>query len=284
MRVLVTGSSGRIGTAVAKLVSQQANCIGVDIVPGPFTTHLANITDPQQMKQVFSGVEAVIHCAAFLTPHVGNVEDSQFRHVNVHGTKILLDLALRHSVKRFVLTSTTSVYGCTTRQKESAVWVTEQLEPNPEDIYDLTKLEAEALCSKAAESGLSTTILRMSRCFPEPPHLQVFYRLYRGVSSEDVAKANWLAVIQPHISGEIFNISADTPFIEEETAVLYTNPWTIIEQRFPGSIALYNKMGWDRPSQIDRVYVIEKAKKLLNFQPQNNYWDYLQEIRTESSV
>ncbi len=278
MRVLVTGSSGHIGSAVAKIVSQHAQCIGIDIRPGEFTSHLTNITNQTELDNLLSGVDAIIHCAAFLTPHVGKVANTQFRQVNVEGTKNLLNLALKHTVKRFVLTSTTSVYGCTTRPKREAVWVTEDLKPNAEDIYDVTKLEAEAACLKAADDGLHTTILRMSRCFPEPPNLQLFYRLYRGVNREDVAMAHWLAVTQTQEAGEIFNISAESPFVEEETAVLYTDPWAIIEEKFPGSIEIYDNKLWQKPNSIDRVYVIEKAKRLLNFQPQENYWEYCQSL------
>ena len=187
MKVLVTGSSGAFGSKIAATVSKHGTCVGVDLVPGKFTTHLASITDKGIINKIVSGVETIIHTAAYLTPHIGMVSDDKIRDVNVYGTEVLLDLAIRHNLKRFVFTSTTSIYGCTTRSKIEAVWVTEDLTPNPEDIYDLTKLEAEQRCQQASEAGLNTLFLRMSRCFPEPDHLQVFYRLYRGVSVQDVA-------------------------------------------------------------------------------------------------
>ena len=175
MKILVTGSSGNIGSKIAEKVTQQGECIGVDLVPGKFTTHLGDITNKNFIDNIMSGVDAVIHSAAYHAPHVGSVSDNKFRRVNVYGTEVLLDIAIRHSINRFVFTSTTSVYGCTTRPKQEAVWVTEELNPSPEDIYDFTKLEAEQLCQKASETGINTIILRMSRCFPEPEHLQIFY-------------------------------------------------------------------------------------------------------------
>ena len=74
-----------------------------------------------------------------------------------------------------------------------AVWVDEQLEPQPRDIYDQTKLEAEQLVASAGGS-MTVTTLRMSRCFPEAAELMAWYRLYRGVDRRDVAEAHALAL------------------------------------------------------------------------------------------
>ena len=276
MKILITGSSGNIGSKIAETVSQHATCIGVDLVPGRFTTSLGSITNQRFMEEIVSGVDAIIHSAAYLTPHVGVIGDDEFWHVNVHGTEVLLDLAIRNNIGRFVFTSTTSVYGCTTRPKTEAVWVTEALAPNPEDIYDLTKLEAERLCQEASKAGINTIILRMSRCFPEPEALQVFYRLYRGVSAHDVADAHWLAVSSAISGTELFNISADPPFQQTETRALLNDPWKVIDRIYPEASRMFDQMIWEKPSSIDRVYVIDKAKRLLNYQPQDNFWAFLQ--------
>ena len=275
MRILVTGSSGNIGSKIANTVAQHANCIGIDLVPGRFTTALGSITDKSFMAEVVSGVDAIIHSAAYLTPHVGVKSDEEFRHVNVNGTEVLLDLAIRHKIARFVFTSTTSVYGCSTRPKTEAIWVTEALVPNPEDIYDRTKLEAERLCQEASRTGISTIVLRMSRCFPEPDALQVFYRLYRGVSGQDVAEAHWLAVTSSISGTDTFNISADPPFQQTQTRVLLKDPWSVIDRIYPEASRLYDKMKWEKPSSIDRVYVIDKAKRTLHYQPRDNFWTFL---------
>jgi UDP-glucose 4-epimerase len=116
----------------------------------------------------------------------------------------------------------------------------------------------------------------MSRCFPEPAHLQVFYRLYRGVSGRDVAEAHWLAVSSSISGADIFNISADPPFQKTETGVLLKDPWSVIDRIHPEAGRLYDQMKWEKPSSIDRVYVIDKAKRILNYQPRDNFWTFLQ--------
>jgi UDP-glucose 4-epimerase len=276
MRILITGSSGNIGSKIAEIVTQRGICIGVDLVPGKFTTHLGSITDQKLMKEIIPGVDAIIHSAAYLTPHLGVKSEHEFRYVNVHGTEVLLNLAIRHNIKRFVFTSTTSVYGCTTRPKTEAIWVTEALSPNPEDIYDLTKLEAEQLCQQASRTGMNSIILRMSRCFPEPDHLLVFYRLYRGVSRRDVAEAHWLAATSSIPGSETFIISADSPFQQTETRMLFIDPWKVIDGLYAQASKLFDQMKWEKPASVDRVYVIEKAKRLLNYQPQDNFITFLQ--------
>jgi UDP-glucose 4-epimerase len=275
MKILVTGSSGNIGSKIAEIVSLHDECLGVDLVPGKYTSCLGDITDKPFMKRIISGVDAIIHSAAYLTPHIGKMSDIDFNHVNVHGTEVLLNLAVQNNIKRFVFTSTTSVYGCTSRPKTEALWVTEDLDPNPEDIYDQTKLAAEQLCRDASTLVTSTIILRMSRCFREPDNLLAFYRLYRGVGRQDVANAHYLAATKTIVGNEVFNISAQSPFKLSETKLLFNDPWRVISRYYPNASDFYKQKHWEKPSSIDRVYVIEKAKRILNYQPQENFSEFL---------
>lgn len=272
--VLVTGSSGLIGKVVAKRLSRQAKVIGIDLVDGEFTNVLGDIRDTHLLNGVMQGVDCVFHLAALLTPHVDVKTRSEFYDVNVNGTDALLESARKNQVPRFVLTSTTSVYGCTTRPKSSAIWVTEDLEPFSEDIYDETKLEAERLCRSAADDSLTCAVLRMSRCFPEPENLLVFYRLYRGVDSRDVAEANYLAMHADLNRFEIFNISAEPPFKESDCDELFEDSLSTIEKYYPGSKNLFDQNGWSMPQCIDRVYVVDKAKTMLGYSPQFSF-EYL---------
>ena len=255
---------------VAKRIAREAKVVGLDLKPGPQTTHVGNIRDERLVRQLLGGVDAIVHVAALHAPHVGIKPEKDFREVNVEGTRILLEEALSAGVQRFVLTSTTSVYGCTSRADGSAVWVTEELDPNPEDIYDRTKLEAESLCREAAREGMTAIVIRMSRCFPEPDHLVAFYRLYRGVDRRDVAEGHYLSLIAPLEGFEIFNLSAQSPFEETECDLLWTEPWKVIHRHFPGAKAGFEKRGWPVPSHIDRVYVIDKAREHLGFKPRFN--------------
>jgi UDP-glucose 4-epimerase len=277
LRILVTGSSGRIGAAVCERIAREAEVVGLDLVPGPWTTALGDVTQPRLVESLVRGVDAIVHVAALLTPHVGIRTAEEFWLVNVEGTRTLLAAALRAGVRRFVLTSTTSVYGCTSRPKDRAIWVTEELAPWPEDIYDLTKLEAERCCREASGRALSVVVLRMSRCFQEPDHLLAFYRLYRGVDRRDVAEGHWLAATVPLTGYETLNLSAETPFRIGDVDLLWSDPWRVLDERAPEVREVFLQRGWDLPERIDRIYVIEKAKRVLGYRPRYGFRSVLDE-------
>lgn len=277
MRVLITGTSGKIGSALAKFLRDKIQTIGIDNRPGPFTTSLIDIREKEKVFDYVRGMDAVIHSAALLSPHMGVFSDDEFWQVNVKGTENLLEACLKHHVKRFVFTSTTSVYGNSMVHPNRAVWVTEELLPQSRDIYDETKIAAENLCRKATKDGLTCLTLRMSRCFPECQDLMAIYRLYRGVDVEDVVKAHELALTAPIQGYDVMNISCQSPFLESDGEELKSNAAAVILRYFPFAKKEFSKRGWTLPKSIDRVYVIEKAKRLLSYKPSHNFPEWFLE-------
>lgn len=199
------------------------------------------------------GMDAVVHTAALHAPDLGRASPEQFRRVNVEATRRLIEAAVAARVTRFVLVSTTSVYGCSSRAGPPATWVDEDLPPQPEDEYDRTKLEAEALARDAADTRLSTVILRLARCFPEPDHLVAYYRMYRGVDRRDAAEAHLRAVVAPVHGSTTVNIAGPSPFAPEDVGALWDDPWPVIERRVPGVRGSFEQRGWPLPARIDRV-------------------------------
>jgi nucleoside-diphosphate-sugar epimerase len=273
--VLVTGSSGYVGSAVAARLERAMRVIRLDRRPGPCTTTVADIQDTQVVQRLCRGADAVVHTAALHVPDLGKASPEEFRRVNVEATRGLLEAAIGAGVTRFVLLSTTSVYGCSSRPGPPATWADESLSPRPEDEYDGTKLEAETLVRDAADARLSTVILRLARCFPEPSHLMAFYRLYRGVDRRDVAEAHLRAVVAPVAGSTTVNIAGPSPFRPEDMTAVWDDPWTVIERRSPGVRAVFERRGWPLPSRIDRVYSIEKAKRLLGYRPRHGVAEFL---------
>lgn len=267
-RVLLTGSSGRVGLAIAEALCDQYEIVGLDLAPGRFTIHQGSITDPDLVARALQGATAVIHTASLHAPHVGIETEERFRTVNVEGTRLLLEAMGDARVGQLVYTSSTSVYGHALEPDDEAVWVTEDLEPRPRDIYDETKRAAEELCREAAEQGLlSCTSLRISRCFPEPDHLVAVYRLYRGVDLRDVGQAHRLALAQAGHGYEAYNISSRTPFLREDCEALLHDAPLVLRRRVPGLEAAFRSRGWSLPASIDRVYVVDKARRDLGYAP-----------------
>nr|QIE08617.1 NAD-dependent epimerase/dehydratase [Streptomyces sp.] len=275
-RVVVTGSAGLVGSAVVRLLRESGRTVvGVDRVKSPDTDVVADLRDGAAWRGALAGAEAVVHAAALHAPHVGVRPDAEFHAVNVGATGELLSAAEAAGVRRFVLTSSTSVYGHALVPSDgAAVWVTEDLVARPRDVYDETKLAAERLVLEA--TGMTTACLRIARCFPEPPPLLARHRLYRGVDLADVARAHLLAVESATAAG-VVNIAGPYPWRTDDLARLHRAPAALIAERMPKAAAGFDRLGWDLPSSIDRVYVSERATRLLGCRPRRTVADVLAE-------
>jgi UDP-glucose 4-epimerase len=276
MRILVTGSSGQLGAEICRqLMIDQHIVRGLDLRPGPYTTLHSSILDQDAVSEAVAGCEAILHVASLHAPHVPSLPKQAFVDVNITGTLNLLEAAARAMVKRFVYTSTTSIYGRALIPSDEAVWVTEELALEPRDIYDITKRTAEDLCQQfAIDHGLSAVCLRVSRFFPEPEPDALVYRLFRGVDVRDAATAHILAASTPDVVFDVFNISARSPFEPGDLPDLLHDAPSVLERRAPEVVSLLRERRWSIPHSIDRVYVIERAQQLLGYQPRYNAAEY----------
>ncbi len=271
MKVLVTGASGRIGGTIAARLARSHDVTGFDLRPGPFTQCIGDVCDTAALARQLAGVEAVVHTASLHVPELAARSAADFRRVNVEATRRLLAACGEAGVRRFVYTSTTSLYGHALVPEDAAVWVTESLVPRPRDRYDDTKLAAEECCRAAAGAGLHCVALRMSRCFPEPPREIAAYRLYRGVDAEDVAQAHELALAAPAAGFAVYNVSAPSPFQWSDCLQLLADAPAVIARRAPQAAAEFARRGWELPRSIDRVYVVEAAIRGLGYRPVHDF-------------
>jgi len=268
--VLVTGSSGLVGASVVGGVAGRFKVRGIDRADGPATDIVGDIRDASVRRRALRGVWAVVHIAALHAPQVGVVDDSEFWEVNVDATEALIRDAVEAGVERFVYTSSTSVYGHALVPSEGkAVWVDEGLEAVPRDIYDETKLTAEGM---AASSVIPTAVLRIARCFPEPPATAATHRLYRSVDVQDVATAHLLALDQAEVRGT-FNVAGPVLFKPSDVYELWMDSQSLIRRRLPKVAEAFEKRGWPLPSQIDRVYDSGLAGRVLGYQPRAGVLD-----------
>ena len=251
--------------------------------PGEWTTQVGDVADAGLIANLMHDLDVVIHIASLHAPHVGQRSMQDFIDTNMTGALRLLEAASAADVRRFVYTSTTSVYGYVlVPDAGAAVWVTEELTPRPRDIYDITKLAAEELCRLfARDHGLSTICLRVSRFFEQAPDVMAEYRLYRGADVRDIAAAHVLAAHNQDIEFDIFTISARSPFQHEDTRELLTNAPAVIWRYYPDAEDVFRAQGWALPASIDRVYVTEKAERLLGYIPRHNFADLLDELRDD---
>ncbi|WP_415403619.1 NAD-dependent epimerase/dehydratase family protein [Tateyamaria sp. SN3-11] len=266
-RYVVTGASGRIGSAIVRLLSaDHHSVIGVDRVASAHTKAIGDIRDLGFMARVSTGADAVIHTAALHAPHVPVTSEKEFVQINVDGTDTVLKAMQANGVKRMVFTSTTALFGYASQQDARASWIDETTRPRPRTIYHRTKIEAEQMLHAAANADLTVRIIRMSRCFPEPAPLMALYRLHRGVDARDVAQAHVRALKQDGAACDVFIISARTPFHKSDAEALWSDAASVVHLRAPDVAKAYAQRGWDLPQRIDRVYDSARAQAELGWQ------------------
>lgn len=301
MRILVTGSAGHLGEALARtLQSSDHEVTGLDIRPSPFTKLVGSIVDPEFLRDGMSGMDAVIHTATLHKPHIVTHSRREFIKTNVTGTLNLLEEAVSAGVSVFVYTSTTSVFGQALRSSGNAraAWLTEEVTPIPRNIYGVTKRAAEDLCELFHRKlGLSCIVLRTSRFFPDEdddPAVRSSYAddnvkaneyLYRRADLEDVVGAHLLALERaPEIGFGRYIISATTPFSPDDVTQLRSDAPGVVSRLFPEFEGEYARRGWRMFPSVDRVYVNLRAREELGWQPRYTYGHILERLRAGDNI
>jgi UDP-glucose 4-epimerase len=112
--VLVTGISGNLGRALAKLLHTETRVVGLD--RRPFTGKPKDVAHHEvdirkaRVEDVFRRhrIDALIHLGIMHDPRMPRGEVHSF---NVIGTHKILDLCVRYRVKKVVVLSSANVYG-----------------------------------------------------------------------------------------------------------------------------------------------------------------------------
>ena len=295
MRLLVTGSAGHFGEALVRtLRDSRHEVVGIDVLDSPHTTSVGSVTDRPFVRRCMAGVRAVFHAAALHKPHVATHSRQDFVDVNVTGTLNLLEEAAAAGVDCFVFTSTTSVFGDALAPPAGApaAWVTEDVVPVPKNIYGVTKAAAEDLCQLFHRNkGLACLVLRTSRFFPEEDddksvrdaypdnNAKANEYLFRRVDIQDVVEAHLLAWRRaPLIGFRKYIISATTPFHPEDLSELRVDASRVVRLRVPGYEAEYARLGWRMFPSIGRVYINQRAREELGWQPRYDFKSILDRL------
>ena len=279
MNVLITGTAGRIGQAIAKELGGTHRLTGVDRLPGACVDERADICDKTAMQRLLTNQQVVVHTAALHAPHVGVETDDAFRAINVEATKQLASLAWEAGVQHFVFTSTTALYGHASTAPGKTNWINEAVSPRPRTIYHHCKCAAEQWLEQfAIDSGIPVTVLQMSRCFPEPANQMAIYRLHRGVDARDVALAHRCALEQRLSGFRRYIISGHTPFSQADLVDLYSRADAVIGRKVPELASEFGRRGWALPGSIDRVYDASLAHQELGWQARHGFQSVLQQL------
>jgi UDP-glucose 4-epimerase len=135
-------------------------------------------------------------------------------------------------------------------------------------------------------------VLRTSRFFPEDDdnasirrhyemaNVQANELLYRRVDLEDIVTAILSAVEKaPRIGHDRFIISATTPFVSADLETLRKDAPRAVHRLYSECEALYAARNWKLFPEIDRVYVNERARRVLEWQPRYDFAHVLECLR-----
>jgi UDP-glucose 4-epimerase len=296
VRILVTGSAGHLGEALIRTLRGSGHdVVGLDLLDSPYTDVTTSVTDRAGVRAAMGGADAVVHTATLHKPHVTSHPRQAFVDTNVTGALVLLEEAVAAGVGAFVHTSTTSAFGraLTPGEGVPAAWITEDVVPRPRNIYGATKVAAEDLCELVArDHGLPCLVLRTSRFFPEQDDSQQLRRryaddnikvnelLYRRIDLSDVVDAHVAALAAaPRIGFGRYVVSATTPFAPGDLAELRRNAPAVVERLFADYPEVYARLGWRMFPAVDRVYVNDRARAELDWEPRYDFRHALDLLR-----
>jgi UDP-glucose 4-epimerase len=306
MRILLTGSSGWLGSALAlRLRALGHDVIGLDPVPSAQTQMIGSVADRDLVMRTVgeNRIEAIVHSGALHKPDIEHHRNEDFIETNVRGTLNLLDAAVLSGVQRFVFTSTTSlmiskaIRAGLTGGARKAAWLTEDMSPEPRNIYGVTKLSAEHLCRLYhIEHRLPVVVLRTARFFPEADDMahaieqsdantKANELLFRRLTVEDAAEAHVAALEKaPQLGFDIVIVSAPSPFRPDDCEALIADARSVVARYFPEFPALYARKGWTMFSSIDRVYDASRARDRLVFVCKTSFADVLAALAAEEGA
>jgi len=181
MRVLVTGHKGYIGSIMVPMLQAEGyEVVGLDndLFDGCIfgnRTISGDIPDiPYVKKDVrdvkrsdLQGVDAVMHLCALSNDPLGYFNPDVTYEINYKASVKLAKIAKKAGVKRYLFSSSCSVYG-----DSGADMVNEESKPRPITPYAISKMRAEKDISRLADSRFSPTFLRSATAYGVSPMLR----------------------------------------------------------------------------------------------------------------
>ena len=180
MKILLTGADGYIGSILAPyLIKSGFDVTGLDTgyyrdgwlynskeshayFPTTINKDLRQIT-----REDVSGFDAIVHLAELSNDPLGENNPEITRNINYLGSLNLANLAKQSGVKRFIYTSSCSVYGFNNKEI-----LTENSNTDPQTAYAKCKVLVEKSVKQLADENFSPVFLRNATAYGASPRMR----------------------------------------------------------------------------------------------------------------
>ena len=298
--ILLTGGTGFVGRHLARQFVADGRQVRVlsrtpPALPDTVSWTQGDLTDPASLRVALRDVRTVVHAAAMLAG--GPTPDAAFERVNAGGTKYLASAAREMSVRQFIHISSAAIYG-------DGTTAAPHLEDDalcPNTPYQRSKLSAErALAASLQGCEVRWTIVRPPDLYgPDRPQTIAFFRevahrrlwlhgparvLVHPTHITDLVTAVRLVIDRDDLQGQVINVGCAHPIEFRELISLIGarvghTPAQLSAPRWSRPLAALALNAWAAGGKppavlarlsrawINRAVSIEKARRLLGFQP-----------------
>ena len=262
MKVLVTGSTGLVGSHLTEALSKQGYDVRCLVEPSIDASLLENlgveiiygdIRDSHTVEKAVKGCQNLYHLAGKVA-HPG-ISFQTYYDVNVGGTKNVAQACVNHGVERLIYGSTTGVYG-TIRHPP----VNEKTPANPDSPYRKTKWIAEQLVMNYhRDHGLPVVAARLTsitgtRAYDWSGLIKaISLGNFRGVGTgknhhhtvdvNDAVSGLLCCAHTKNIEGECYLIANEKPIQLKQLCNLIASELGVKEVEMPGSIIPFKTFG-----------------------------------------
>jgi nucleoside-diphosphate-sugar epimerase len=263
MKILVTGSAGRIGKVLCALLEEHGHSVR------RFDVEQGDLRDIEAVYSAVEGVDAVAHLGAI--PWAIPGKDYEVMSVNVQGTNNVLLACVKHGVQRVVAYSSVNAFGSFAMERDVCYLPGDDAYPHGSfNIYQLSKHLNEETCRYFSERH-GMTILCPRPVFVSSAEHYSQWGEHQGdgyvvdlcsyVDVTDVAEATRLALTKENLSGfHAFLLAADDTTSAHPTTEIVDRRLAAVPWRTP-------KDEWLADNPRRGLIDCRVAKALLGWQP-----------------
>ena len=289
-RVVVTGSSGRFGSALLEaLVDAGHMVVGIDRSAVQAATRYeavqAELADEAALSQILHGDDLLVH-AASIHPW-REYPDSSYLALNASATWHLYAAAAAAGIRDVILTSTIGAAG--NPPPRGFHRIAEDERHPCKDIYTWSKRVQEEIAESFALSGETRTLaLRPAGFIPVEP-LELGFLLTRSFTILEEVVAAHLAAVSAVLDGRAFDtpggcvervfVTNELPYGPDDVALVSGDDYLpVVAKYWPDAIDWLVDRGFTADVPVS-VYDGARAKRVLDWRPVYTFRQWFDEHR-----